>query len=157
MNEFIPFMHEWCSPSCKPPICRCGAVVVAPHAAAYLCRLTRPPTRAPTTPACTLHPSPLTALRPPAVLPASFLSTPLAAPLALLARSCDWNSDASVNATINRETVGWNAAAASFAYGYGRLAERGFYYVGADQLVGGPVTASRSRTYGTDSLLRPTI
>ena len=29
---------------------------------------------------------------------------------------------------MNRTTLGWNAAAASFAYAYGRLAERGFLY-----------------------------
>merc|ERR1712008_281475 len=39
---------------------------------------------------------------------------------------------------INRKTLGWNAAAASFAYAYGRMAELGYKYVGADQLVSGP-------------------
>ena len=39
---------------------------------------------------------------------------------------------------INRRTVGWNAAAACFAYGFGTLAERGYKYVAQDQLVGGP-------------------
>ena len=38
---------------------------------------------------------------------------------------------------INRKTVGWNAAAAVFAYGYGTLSERSYKYVGQDQLIGG--------------------
>ena len=32
----------------------------------------------------------------------------------------------------------WNVAAAVFAYGFGTLAELGYAYVGADQLIGGP-------------------
>ena len=38
---------------------------------------------------------------------------------------------------INRATWSWNAAAAVFALGYATLAELGYKYVGADQLVGG--------------------
>lgn len=38
---------------------------------------------------------------------------------------------------MNRKTVGWNAAGAVFAYGFGTLAERGYKYVGQDQLIGG--------------------
>jgi len=38
---------------------------------------------------------------------------------------------------MDRKTLGWNAAAASFAYGFARLAERGWKYVGNDQLIGG--------------------
>lgn len=37
----------------------------------------------------------------------------------------------------NRETWSWNAAAAVFTLGYATLAELGYKYVGADQLVGG--------------------
>jgi len=39
---------------------------------------------------------------------------------------------------INRTTLGWNAAAASFAYGFGTLSAFGYKIVGADQLIGGP-------------------
>ena len=39
---------------------------------------------------------------------------------------CDWKDQCSTGDRINRATLGWNAAAASFAYGYGRLAEMGF-------------------------------
>ena len=39
---------------------------------------------------------------------------------------------------INRKTQGWNAAAASFAYGFGRFAQLGYKLVGLDQLVAGP-------------------
>ena len=38
---------------------------------------------------------------------------------------------------INRATWSWNAAAAVFALGYATLAELGYKYVGADQLIGG--------------------
>ena len=38
---------------------------------------------------------------------------------------------------INRKTLGWNAAAATFAYGYGTLATLGYKFVGQDQLIGG--------------------
>jgi hypothetical protein len=38
---------------------------------------------------------------------------------------------------INRNTWSWNAAAASFAYIFGTLAELGYKYVGIDQLVSG--------------------
>jgi hypothetical protein len=38
---------------------------------------------------------------------------------------------------INRATWSWNAAAAVFALGYATLAELGYAFVGADQLVGG--------------------
>ena len=70
MNEFIPFMEEWCDHERSPS---CGS---------YQMKSTR-------------------------------------------------------GAKMNRTTLGWNAAAASFAYGYGRLAERGFLYLGNDQLIGG--------------------
>ena len=39
---------------------------------------------------------------------------------------------------MNRKTLGWSAAAAVFADGYGQLALLGYKLVGADQLVGGP-------------------
>lgn len=39
---------------------------------------------------------------------------------------------------INRKTQGWNAAAANFAYGFGRFAQLGYKLVGLDQLVAGP-------------------
>jgi len=67
---------------------------------------------------------------------------------------CNWADACSAGDAINRETVGWNAAAASFAYGYGRLAQMGFAYVGADQLIGGvwpdnePAVASLDWTTG---------
>lgn len=51
--------------------------------------------------------------------------------------ACDWSRNGSAASTINRTTLGWNAAAASFAYAYARLAAIGFKYVGNDQLVGG--------------------
>ena len=38
---------------------------------------------------------------------------------------------------MNRTTVSWNAAASLFAYAFGTLAERGYLFVGQDQLVGG--------------------
>eukprot|EP01051_Picozoa_sp_SAG22_P023598 SAG22_NODE_6162_length_891_cov_1.227273_2_plen_96_part_00 len=38
---------------------------------------------------------------------------------------------------INRATLGWNAAAATFAYGFGTLATLGYKFVGQDQLIGG--------------------
>ena len=50
----------------------------------------------------------------------------------------NWQDPKSTTAKINRVTLGWNAAAATFAYGYGKLAELGYKYVGADQLIGGP-------------------
>ena len=50
----------------------------------------------------------------------------------------NWQNPLSTTAKINRATLGWNAAAATFAYGYGKLAELGYKYVGADQLIGGP-------------------
>ena len=46
---------------------------------------------------------------------------------------------------INRKTLGWNGAAACFAYGYGKLALQGFKYVGDDQLIGGPVSCHAPR------------
>lgn len=39
---------------------------------------------------------------------------------------------------VNRTTWSWNTASAFFAYGFGTLAEFGYKYVAADQLVGGP-------------------
>ena len=42
-------------------------------------------------------------------------------------------------APLNRESINaGNAAAAAFAYGYGKLALEGWKLVGADQLIGGP-------------------
>ena len=38
---------------------------------------------------------------------------------------------------INKKTLGWNAAAACFAYGFGSLASLDYVAVGQDQLVGG--------------------
>ena len=49
-----------------------------------------------------------------------------------------WQDPRSNPVKINRKTLGWNAAAACFAYGYGRMALVGYKYVGADQLIGGP-------------------
>lgn len=39
--------------------------------------------------------------------------------------SCDWQSDESRGVRINRKTLGWSAAAAAFAYAFGRLSELG--------------------------------
>eukprot|EP01043_Picozoa_sp_COSAG02_P045893 COSAG02_NODE_4242_length_5594_cov_2.769063_4_plen_715_part_00 len=50
----------------------------------------------------------------------------------------DWQDPRSHSVKVNRKTLGWNAAAASFAYAYGQLALQGFKYVGQDQLIGGP-------------------
>eukprot|EP01062_Namystynia_karyoxenos_P000520 TRINITY_DN10188_c0_g1_i1.p1 TRINITY_DN10188_c0_g1~~TRINITY_DN10188_c0_g1_i1.p1 ORF type:complete len:646 (+),score=94.18 TRINITY_DN10188_c0_g1_i1:65-2002(+) len=50
----------------------------------------------------------------------------------------DWQQISAKGTAINRRTLSWNAAAASFAYGFGRLAALGYKYVGADQLIGGP-------------------
>jgi len=50
----------------------------------------------------------------------------------------NWQDPASKGIGPNRATLGWNAGAASFAYGYGLLALQRYLYVGADQLVGGP-------------------
>ena len=50
----------------------------------------------------------------------------------------NWQDARSKGTRINRKTIGWNAAAAMFAYGYGRFAALGYRYFGADQLVGGP-------------------
>ena len=70
-----------------------------------------------------------------------------------------WKWASCGTARPDRETLGWNAAAAAFAYGYGQLAERQWKYVGADQLIGGrckikqqdtsfaPTTCSRGRWY----------
>lgn len=49
-----------------------------------------------------------------------------------------WLSQNSTGIKINRKTLGWNAAAASFAYGFGLFAALGYKFIGADQLVGGP-------------------
>ena len=76
MNEFIPFVSEWCNASFVPP----GSA------------------HSPT---------------------------------------CDWTANTSMGARMHRTTLGWNAAAASFAYGFGRLSEMAFGWVGADQLIGG--------------------
>jgi hypothetical protein len=51
-----------------------------------------------------------------------------------------WKWASSASAKPDRTTLGWNAAAASFAYAYGHLAERGWKIVGADQLIAGPVS-----------------
>lgn len=45
----------------------------------------------------------------------------------------DWQSPASQPVGINRKTVGWNAAAACFAYGFGMLGLQGYRYVGAGE------------------------
>jgi len=50
----------------------------------------------------------------------------------------NWQDPKSHGTKANRQTLGWNAAAAAFAYGYGRLGLVGYKYVGADQLIGGP-------------------
>jgi hypothetical protein len=50
----------------------------------------------------------------------------------------NWKDNKTAGVRINRKTLGWNAAAACFAYGYARLALVGYKYVGADQLIGGP-------------------
>ena len=52
--------------------------------------------------------------------------------------NCDWQSNSSHAVLMNRETLGWSAAAASFAYAFGRLSELDFLLVGQDQLIGGP-------------------
>ena len=52
--------------------------------------------------------------------------------------TCDWGANTSIGAKMNRKTLGWNAAGASFAYAFGKLSEMGFAWVGADQLIGGP-------------------
>ena len=51
--------------------------------------------------------------------------------------TCDWAGNSSMGAAMNRETMGWSAAAASFGYAFGKLSEMGFAWVGADQLIGG--------------------
>ena len=45
----------------------------------------------------------------------------------------NWQSPASQPVGINRKTIGWNAAAACFAYGYGILGLQGYKYVGAGE------------------------
>ena len=45
---------------------------------------------------------------------------------------------------INRRTWAWNAAAGSFAYAFGTLAERGYMLVGHDQLVAGTCAIDNS-------------
>eukprot|EP00965_Chrysotila_dentata_P170104 5614598-Pleurochrysis_carterae.AAC.2 len=68
--------------------------------------------------------------------------------------SCDWTSNTSKKSKMRRDTLGWSAAAASFAYAFGRLSELDFAWVGADQLVGGvwpdnePAVASLDWTTG---------
>lgn len=49
-----------------------------------------------------------------------------------------WTDPRSNSLKMNRKTLGWSAAAAVFADGYGQLALLGYKLVGADQLVGGP-------------------
>jgi hypothetical protein len=39
---------------------------------------------------------------------------------------------------MSRTTLGWQAAAASFAHAFGRFSELGLFVAGADQLIGGP-------------------
>lgn len=68
---------------------------------------------------------------------------PRAAPFSAAQRASaacpDWKDPKSNPATVNRKTLGWNGAAAAFAYGYIRLGREGGYKaVGADQLIGGP-------------------
>lgn len=50
----------------------------------------------------------------------------------------NWQDKRVAGIKANRQTLGWNSAAACFAYGYGRLAQLGYKFVGADQLIGGP-------------------
>ena len=49
-----------------------------------------------------------------------------------------WTDPRANSLKMNRKTLGWSAAAAVFADGYGQLALLGYKLVGADQLVGGP-------------------
>ena len=39
---------------------------------------------------------------------------------------CGWADNRSAGVQMNRKTLGWSAAAASFAYGFGKLSEIGF-------------------------------
>ena len=101
LNEFIPFMNEWCDPAS-------AAALFAEHGEA----LGRDP-------------------------------GPRMAPFSSKERegaACpDWKDPKSNLTAINRKTLGWNAAAAAFAYGYIRLGrDAGYKAVGADQLIGGP-------------------
>ena len=50
----------------------------------------------------------------------------------------NWKWASASTTKPDQVTLGWNAAAAAFAYAFGTLAERGWKYVGADQLIGGP-------------------
>ena len=50
----------------------------------------------------------------------------------------NWQDPKTTGIRANRAGLGWNSAAAAFAYGYGRLALQGYKYLGADQLIGGP-------------------
>jgi len=50
----------------------------------------------------------------------------------------DFNLQHAKGIAMNKATWSWHAAAGCFAYGYGTLAELGYYkYVGQDQLIGG--------------------
>jgi len=101
LNEFIPFMSDWCDPSS-------AADLFAEHGEA----LGR-------------DPGPRTA--------------PFSAEERAAAACPDWKDPKSHPTKINRKTLGWNAAAAAFAYGYVRLGrDCGYKAVGADQLIGGP-------------------
>jgi hypothetical protein len=44
---------------------------------------------------------------------------------------------------INRRTVSWNVAGATFAYAFGELTKLDYKYVGMDQLIGGGETATK--------------
>ena len=51
---------------------------------------------------------------------------------------------------VNRQTLGWSASAAHFAYGYARLALQGFKYVGLDDLACGPWPDNEPAVTGID-------
>ena len=51
---------------------------------------------------------------------------------------------------INRKSLGWSAAAAHFAYGYGRLALARFRYIGLDDLACGPFPDNEPAVTGLD-------
>lgn len=52
--------------------------------------------------------------------------------------ACPWDSNHSHAVRMAQTTLGWAAAAASFAHAFGRFSELGLFIAGADQLIGGP-------------------
>ena len=52
--------------------------------------------------------------------------------------ACQWDSNHAHDVRMSRATLGWQAAAASFAHAFGRFSELGLFVAGADQLIGGP-------------------